>query len=86
MRMKPPARCCVRMEGMPIRLLDVNSPETIREPEIPQEDLEKYIPAETGAAYFNKLFCLEREFRELPPKERQKKRMEHLMPWSDFKE
>lgn len=68
-----------------IRLLDVNSPEAIREPEIPQEDLEKYIPAEIGVAYFNKLFYLEREFRELPPKERQKKRMEQEVPvWENF--
>ena len=33
-----------------IKLLDINSPEAINEPEIPQNDLEKYIPAEIGVA------------------------------------
>ena len=68
-----------------IKLLDVNSSETIREPEIPQTDLEKYIPAEIGVAYFNKLFYLEREFKELSPEERQKKRIEQEVPvWENF--
>ena len=39
-----------------MKLLDINSPEVIKEPEIPQKDLEKYIPAEIGVAYCNKLF------------------------------
>ena len=42
-----------------IKLLDINSEEAIKEPEIPQGDLDKYIPAEIGVAYFNKLFYLE---------------------------
>lgn len=68
-----------------IKLLDVNSSETIREPEIPQTDLEKNIPAEIGVAYFNKLFYLEREFKELSPEERQKKRIEQEVPvWENF--
>ena len=68
-----------------IKLLDVNSSETIREPEIPQTDLEKYIPAEIGVAYFNKLFYLEREFKELSPEERQKKRIEQeVSVWENF--
>ena len=68
-----------------IKLLDVNSSETIREPEIPQTDLEKYIPAEIEVAYFNKLFYLEREFTELSPEERQKKRIEQEVPvWENF--
>ena len=68
-----------------IKLLDVNSSEAIREPEIPQTDLEKYIPAEIGVAYFNKLFYLEREFKELSPEERQKKRIEQEVPvWENF--
>ena len=68
-----------------IKLLDVNSSEAIKEPEIPQTDLEKYIPAEIGVAYFNKLFYLEREFKELSPEERQKKRIEQEVPvWENF--
>lgn len=53
-----------------VKLLDINSEEAIKEPEIPQEDLEKYITAEVGVAYFNKLFYLEREFKDLKPEER----------------
>ena len=68
-----------------IKLLDVNSSEAIKEPEIPQTDLEKYSPAEIGIAYFNKLFYLEREFKELSPEERQKKRIEQeVSVWENF--
>ena len=68
-----------------IKLLDVNSRETIREPEIPQKDLEKYIPAEIGVAYFNKLFYLERTYKDLSPEERQAKRLEQEVPiWENF--
>ena len=63
-----------------IRLLDINSPKAIDEPEIPQNDLEKYIPAEIGVAYCNKLFYLEREFKELSLEERKKKRLEQEVP------
>ena len=68
-----------------IKLLDINSEEAIREPEIPQEDLEKYIPAEIGVAYFNKLFYLERKFKDLEPEERKNKRTEQEVPvWENF--
>ena len=68
-----------------IKLLDVNSRETIKEPEIPQKDLEKYIPAEIGVAYFNKLFYLERTYKDLSPEERQAKRIEQEVPiWENF--
>lgn len=68
-----------------MKLLDINSPEAIREPEIPQTDLDTYIPAEIGVAYFNKLFYLERKFKDLAPEERQKKRMEQEVPvWENF--
>lgn len=53
-----------------LKLLDINSAETIKEPVIPETDLDKYIPAEIGVAYCNKLFYLERQFKELPPEER----------------
>ena len=68
-----------------IKLLDINSPEAIKEPEIPQNDLDKYIPAEIGVAYCNKLFYLEREFKELSFEERKAKRLEQEVPvWDNF--
>ena len=68
-----------------IKLLDINSAQAIKEPEIPQKDLDKYIPAEIGVAYFNKLFYLEREFKDLSPEDRQAKRMEQEVPiWDNF--
>lgn len=68
-----------------IKLLDINSPEAIREPEIPQDDLDKYIPAEIGVAYFNKLFYLEREFKNFTPEERQAERIAKEVPiWENF--
>ena len=68
-----------------LKLLDINSPEAIQEPEIPQTDLEHYIPAEIGVAYFNKLFFLERKFKDLSPEERHKKRLEQEVPvWENF--
>ena len=68
-----------------IKLLDINSPEAIKEPEIPQNDLDKYISAEIGVAYCNKLFYLEREFKELSFEERKAKRLEQEVPvWDNF--
>ena len=65
--------------------MNINSPQAIKEPEIPEEDLDKYIPAEIGVVYFNKLFYLEREFKDLSPKERQTKRREQELPvWKNF--
>ena len=48
-----------------IKLLDINSEEILKEPEIPEQELEKYIPAEIGVAYCNKLFYLERKWKAL---------------------
>ena len=68
-----------------IKLLDINSSQAIKEPEIPGEELDKYIPAEIGVAYFNKLFYLEREFKDLSPEERQTRRMEQEVPvWENL--
>ena len=68
-----------------LKLLDINSPEAIKEPIIPMDDLDKYIPAEIGVAYCNKLFYLEREFKELSPDERKAKRLEQEVPiWDNF--
>lgn len=65
------------------KLLDINSPEAIKDPEIPQQNLEKYIPAEIGVAYCNKLFYLEREFKELLPEDRKARRLEQEVPILD---
>lgn len=68
-----------------IKLLDINSAEALKEPEIPQKDLEKYIPAEIGVAYCNKLFYLEREFKDLTFDERKNRRLEQEVPvWEHF--
>lgn len=53
-----------------MKLLDIDSAEAIKEPEISQGDLEKYIPAEIGVAYCNKMFYMEREFKNLSFEER----------------
>lgn len=63
-----------------LKLLDINSAEAIKEPVIPETDLDKYIPAEIGVAYCNKLFYLERQFKELSPEERKQKRLEQEAP------
>ena len=68
-----------------LKLLDINSPEALKEPEIPTENLDQYIPAEIGVAYCNKLFYLEREFKDLPAEERKTKRLEQEVPvWDHF--
>ena len=68
-----------------IKLLDINSPEALKEPEIPETDLDKYIPAEIGVAYCNKLFYLERTCKDLAPDERKAKRLEQETPvWDAF--
>lgn len=68
-----------------MKLLDINSEVAIKEPEIPESDLDKYIPAEIGVAYCNKLFYLEREFKDLPPQERKAKRFElEVTIWDNF--
>ena len=68
-----------------IKLLDINSAEALKEPEIPETDLEKYIPAEIGVAYCNKLFYLERQLKDLPFEERKVRRLEQEVPvWEHF--
>lgn len=63
-----------------LKLLDINSPQELKEPEIPKDNLNQYIPAEIGVAYCNKLFYLEREFKDLSAKERKTKRLEQEVP------
>ena len=50
-----------------LKLLDINSEETIQEPKISElQDNEKKIPAEIGLAYCNKFFFIERQLKDLP--------------------
>lgn len=68
-----------------LKLLDINSAESIKEPVIPETELDSYIPAEIGVAYCNKLFYLERQYKELDPEERKTKRLEMEVPvWDAF--
>ena len=68
-----------------LKLLDINSAETIKEPVIPETELENYIPAEIGVAYCNKLFYLEQQYKKLDPEERKTKRLETEVPvWDAF--
>lgn len=68
-----------------LKLLDINSDEEIKEPVIPEKDLDKYIPAEIGVAYCNKLFYLERQFKGMDPEERKTKRMQtQTQVWDGF--
>lgn len=67
------------------KLLDINSEENLKEPAIPEEDLEKYIPAEIGVAYCNKLFYLERKWKFLSLEERKSQRQEQAVSiWKNF--
>ena len=43
------------------------------------------IPAEVGLAYCNKLFFLEKQFRDLTPEERKDRRQEtEMQAWESF--
>ncbi len=68
------------------KLLDINSEEAIPEPSIPKDPADKsLIPAETGLAYCNKLFYIERELKDLAPEERKAKREEkETTVWEEF--
>jgi len=69
-----------------LKLLDINSEETIQEPKISElQDNEKKTPAEIGLAYCNKFFFIERQLKDLPPDERMMKRQEKEVPvWDSF--
>ena len=63
-----------------------NSEEEIKEPLLPKkEEIPRMIPAEVGLAYCNKLFFLEKLFRDLTPEERKDRRLETEVPvWENF--
>jgi len=90
--------CCVAhcrrkfFEAIPMRrrrelkLLDVNSEETIKKTELPTPvEMEHMIPAEVGLIYCNQLFFIEKGLKGMAPEERKLKRQELEVPvWKDF--
>lgn len=67
-----------------LKLLDINSSESI--PEQPDNiETSEMLPAEKGMAFCNKLFFLERLYKELPAQERKEKRLEKEPEvWDNF--
>jgi transposase len=70
-----------------LKLLDVHSEEGIYEPDESFADSEELLPAEKGVHFCNRLFHLERLYKDLPPEERKKKRLEkEPAVWEKFRE
>ena len=68
-----------------MKLLDINSEEALKEPEIPDESQITLSPGEIGVAYCNKLFYLERCFKEMTAEERTAERQKLAVPvWENF--
>lgn len=68
-----------------MKLLDINSEEALKEPEIPDESQITLSPGEIGVAYCNKLFYLERCFKEMTAEERTAERQKFAVPvWENF--
>lgn len=59
-----------------LKLLDINSEQEIPEPKERTASDETLLPAEKGVAFCNRLFYLERLYRDLPAEERKQKRQE----------
>lgn len=58
-----------------IKLLDINSDTAIQEPEWEQADDTKMLSAEKGVAFCNRIFFLERIYKELPSEKRKEERL-----------
>lgn len=69
-----------------LKLLDIDSEKEIRiSDDISVLIEQKKLPAEVCFAYCNKIFYLERQYKDMDPDDRQKKRMENELPvWEDF--
>lgn len=68
-----------------LKLLDINSEQEIDDPATELTDSENLLPAEKGVLYCNRLFYLERQFKELAPEKRKQKRLETEAPiWEEF--
>jgi len=68
-----------------LKLLDINSEEELKEPSSGMSDDNGLLPAEKGVAFCNRLFFLERCYKELPAEERKQKRQEKEPEiWNEF--
>lgn len=68
-----------------LKLLDINSEQSMEEPSEGTADDDKLLPAEKGVAFCNRLFFKERAFKDLTPEERKEKRIEAEVPvWDEF--
>ena len=68
-----------------LKLLDINSEEELKEPSCGMSDDNGLLPAEKGVAFCNRLFFLERCYKELPAEERKQKRQEKEPEiWNEF--
>ena len=68
-----------------LKLLDINSEEELKEPSSGMSDDNCLLPAEKGVAFCNRLFFLERCYKELPAEERKQKRQEKEPEiWNEF--
>lgn len=68
-----------------LRLLDINSEQEIPEPDTEQLDDPGVTPGEKGVIYCNRLFYLERKYKDLTPDERKSKRLEtEPQIWASF--
>ena len=68
-----------------LKLLDINSEQEIPEPKEGTASDETLLPAEKGVAFCNRLFFLERLYKDLPAEERKQKRLEtELAIWEEF--
>ncbi len=68
-----------------LKLLDINSEQSIDNPDAEDIDSSKILPAERGVFLCNKLFFLERQYKNLTADERKEKRLETEVPiWEEF--
>lgn len=68
-----------------LKLLDMNSEQEIREPKAGTAADSTLLPAEKGVTFCNRLFYLERLYRDLPAEKRKRKRQEtEPAIWDDF--
>ena len=68
-----------------LKLLDIHSEEELPEPEKDIADRKDLLPAEKGVLFCNRLFFLERQYKDLPADERKERRLEtEPAVWEDF--
>ena len=68
-----------------LKLLDINSEQEIEEPKEGTAKDDTLLPAEKGVAFCNRLFFLERLYKDLPAEERKEKRLEkEPAVWEEF--